>query len=471
MQNVQWPKSFPIELNAYIFQLTVLAESNTNLHRFPAPSRTAAPLTLTWVCSNWRRLALSMPNLWTSLSLGSKGRRPGKDINILRLFLSRCGDTLPISFALNYEPLEPLDTTFVARPLSESYLGGIRQLARELVPLRHRWRVMSLHTLIYGALEPFLDALSLGAHNLSYLRISTKYIGFYGVQHALDLTSCPMLETVRILSPMVFSDPSAPQLYSLQTLEMKYCQSQTDALTWLSACPNLRKLNIRLYAARPTESPLAREIILSHLEEVSLTCFYDDSDPALLLNSIVAPQLVSLSLIMCDLIPLSGGLTSWDCVSQLLRRSGGHRLKELGIVDTPMTPQEIVHVLSLTPNIGSLTLGGSGVTDDVLRALMPPSSSQMIPNSLGGLAPTLVAPLQLCPNLDSLELHEIPGSTRVIADLVTFRSLHADERKTGSHEDDQYAQLKNLTLSGFPYFDELECMPAGLKIRLKTSEP
>lgn len=462
---VKWPVAFPVELITYVFKLAVIADASASSSGFPFPSKRTAPLVMTWVCSTWRNLALSFPQLWTSISLGTNGSRPSEDIGILRLFLSRSGNTLPLSLILDYEPNEPRKAvTDTSRYFSDSYLSGMRLLAQELIPLRHRWRVLSLNALVFGAIEPFLQALALGAGSLSYLKISTKYLGFYGVHQALELASCPRLETVCIWSPMVFSDPSIPRLQHLETLELRYCQSQLDAITWLSACPKLRKLSIRLYAAEPTAPSLLHEITLNNLRELSLTCLYGDSDPGPLLSCLVAPRLVLFSLFMCDLI--STGLSqSWRYVSHFLQRSSCHDLERLELVDTPMSPQELIHVLSLAPHVKALTLGGTSVTDEVLQALFV---APTLASSSASYHPFSQTPLPLCVELEKLELHDIAGSMSLITDLVVSRAWSADT-EVGRANFHEYRTLKSLTLNGFTNFRDQ--FPSTLQVKLNVLEP
>lgn len=69
--------------------------------QFPLPYRTEAPLLLTHVSSLWRSLAMSIPDLWTSLHINYKD--PAEDIPAANTWLSLSGDrALSLSIAIDF---------------------------------------------------------------------------------------------------------------------------------------------------------------------------------------------------------------------------------------------------------------------------------------------------------------------------------------------------------------------------------
>ncbi|THH06307.1 hypothetical protein EW145_g4177 [Phellinidium pouzarii] len=466
--SICWPSHLPLEIVSYIFKLSLRADAASIPDELAISSRSSVPLTLTWVCSSWRRLALSLPFLWTSVLLGSNGSRPSSDVQILDLFLTRSGDILPLSFVLNYDSLEPStpESSLPDHAQSESYLTGMRRIAHRLISVRYRWRVLSLHVLYFSALEPFLQSLSFETPILEYLTISTKYNGFFGAKHTLELASCPRLRSVRILAPMIFSNPSISSLKNLKNLELGFCLSQLDAVMWLSSCRNLTHLSIKFYAAQAMDSSPSLLISLPHLMHLSIMCVYGDSDPANFIDALELPSLRSLCLLTSDPFPVS----SWRSLTDFLRRIKGKGLDNLQLINTPMKPHELVQTLQCAGEIKQLALGGEAVTDEVLKALTAdrdtftenlPSENTIQLEHYKSL---------LCPKLELLELHHISASPHMVEKLVVSRALDSSDAKLPC------SPLKKLVLVGdkrsphFYYPSTQWHLPSGLQIVFRVLE-
>src|ERR1700689_2602953 len=62
-------------------------------HEFIDMDVLRAPLLLTWVCSNWRSIALSMPRLWMSISVGGMDRSiRSSQSPLIKTWLQRSGN-------------------------------------------------------------------------------------------------------------------------------------------------------------------------------------------------------------------------------------------------------------------------------------------------------------------------------------------------------------------------------------------
>ncbi|KAL5479001.1 hypothetical protein ACEPAI_2289 [Sanghuangporus weigelae] len=424
----------PSEISMRIFEFAV--DSNSDPWGFVIPSRTTAPLTLTWVCSSWRRAATSYTKLWTSISLVSHGSNSlFWNEGILDLFVRRSGDRLPFSFALNYEHALEYSRTYklsVDHLNNEKYLDSVNAIASRLDKIRHRWRRLIINVLVLEALEPFFHLLSQpeqdgsGMPMLEELSISTKYTEFYGSHLTLPLKSCSQLRTVRVLTPMVFFDPCQPLLEHLTTLDLHFCSSQQDTLAWLSCCPNLESLSIDFFASTSDNLVAAsaeRKIRLPRLTYLSLTCFYGELGADMLLDSLDLPSLRAFCFIRCGLVIASPNDTAWQSVINLLtgRSEGPLPLRGLRLINAPATSSELREILErVGGGIRYLALGGEACTDNLLEDFRPRIITESEPGT--ELELTLGRSGPLCPELEALELLDVDVSLPSITSLASSRA-------------------------------------------------
>ncbi|KAL5520308.1 hypothetical protein ACEPAG_9522 [Sanghuangporus baumii] len=447
----------PSEIMMRIFEFAV--DSDSDPWGFVIPSRVTAPLTLTWVCSSWRRAATSYPKLWTSISLVSHGSSsPCLNEGVLDLFIRRSGDRLPFSFALNYEHALESSRTYklsVDHLDDEKYLDSMNTIARRLIKIRHRWRRLIINVLVLEALEPFFhlflqsEELGSGMPSLEELSISTKYTEFYGPHLTLPLKSCSQLRTVRVLTPMVLFDPCHPLLEHLTTLDLHFCDSQQDALAWLSCCPNLESLSIDFFAST-NNNPIAmgaeRMIRLPQLTYFSLTCFYGELGAEMLLDTLDLPSLRAFCFIRCGLVIASPNDRAWQSVINLLsgKSEGPLPLRGLRLINTPATSSELREILERAGSgIRYLALGGEACTDSLLEDFHP----RIITESEPGTEPelTLKRSEPLCPGLEALELLDVDVSLPSITSLASSRAAAATSSLSLPQES-SFRTLKRLAL-------------------------
>ncbi|KAK0481174.1 hypothetical protein EDD18DRAFT_1203413 [Armillaria luteobubalina] len=131
----------PLELLAEVFERT---NSIGHSHRFPTTSE--APWILIHVSSTWRKLALSLPALWSSISITAYHRRT---VQMLRVALGRSG-TAPLTVRLLF--------SFMA-------VEQMKELYRILCGERYRWKSISitLESRYGGAAPAFIRLLQVPA--------------------------------------------------------------------------------------------------------------------------------------------------------------------------------------------------------------------------------------------------------------------------------------------------------------------
>ncbi|EJD00047.1 uncharacterized protein FOMMEDRAFT_159640 [Fomitiporia mediterranea MF3/22] len=441
------------------------------------PSRTSPPFTLTWVCRYWRKLAISLQNLWTNISLGDQGTDPADDVRLLDLWIQRAGPARLMRISLCHEMKDSERPVFFDPNRGERYLIGMKMLTDKVLSISHRWHTLELHALDLYVLDPILRALvTTGAPQLETLSISTKYFDFFGSVHFMDLSSCPSLCNLRLLCPMLCPTANSHVAANMTNLEIRFCPLMRDCLTWLSICPNLERLNVRFFRAISSSLPRERSpLTLLQLTHLSISCFSDDSDPSPLLDLLILPALRDLSLDMNGLVHSELSQTWSDQMHGIIRRSKAP-LERLTMLGTPMTSDVLIRLLHTTPRLTELVLSGSVISDQLLISLAVnmklPTNEEMLGGGINGDTLTF----SLCPGLESLELREFECSLDVLVSFICARCrVHVGARRLLSITDDSPrpknpGHLKNLTLIWSPHPTLLdhpsirECVAGGLEI-------
>ncbi|OCB86066.1 hypothetical protein A7U60_g6964 [Sanghuangporus baumii] len=503
--------TLPDELLSLLFREVVSYGSDNS--SFLRPERTSAPLNLSWVNSQWRRVSLSTPELWTSIALPSERSRNANpnpnpangDAELLKLYISRSGNIFSFSFALDYGGLQAeehrsqeFDNTM------EVHIAGMHRLTSILDAIRHRWRITVVQCRSVEALTILLMSLVLGAPLLEHLLIVisppsvTQSVESEEdnsrIEHILDLARCSNLASVVLQCPQLRLNPFLPDdasLGNLTSLAINTSSSQTDAFTWLQCSPYLEEVSIRFFNAPPFMLPHGLPLTLNHLRQVTLICLSgvneEPSDPVSFLSLLCLPALRVFRLLMDGSF---GSDQGWPHVPNLLRRSGsrtnqrfGPPLEELELLGTPMTMSELLDILELAPRMKSLAIDDALTSDDVLQRLSSPDSSNFRTSDN--------TQLPMCPGLETLSLHACQASLPVLASMVSSRSrrsrtcisiVSARETKEDSRieVDDEcgFRTLKILKLfhsykslppiSECPEFED--CQKDGLRI-VQTPEP
>jgi hypothetical protein len=375
---------------------------------FVKPAKNQAPLLLTQICASWRAMALSIPELWSSLCVAYHvtGRGKGlKDIDrtiapSMGLWLSRSG-SLPLSISIKSMVIK----------------------------------------------QSILDVLF--HHSARCRRLQLKGIQFWsGLQ--IPNGDFPILEQLYVQSHIVpFSSmfASAPQLHEVSWRDVLSSDSDDPSLTLSLPWAQLKRLTLIMSATRVLTSVgmLLDMFAMCPLLEYACVTFrgVDVVPPR---NQILLPNLSSLALHACGpndvYTPLFTYLTtpslrSLTCVSGTAWPSQVF-LSFINRSACALDGLYLRHLKQLTQITEYLQ-----VVSNSVKCLVIHNQARIVTDELLNLlTPTLKTPC-LCPNLEILHLvGSVSRSQGALAAMVRSRLL-LDENAYQS-ANNQTAKLKKL---------------------------
>jgi hypothetical protein len=256
---------------------------------------------LSQICSRWRKVALSMPSLWSSLGVAYVDRRDrGRMTEAVSICLSRSGLSM-LSFSLSFT--------------GGTWTPTARQFLEIIVGYSHRWRDLSI-----GAPMSFIDRLFSvlnGLPSLEWLSL-TPFVDDHTGQGEQETTVVlvPKLKTLSInykpVDDFVFLSQQLTVL-EVNALSVRSCLSLIASLPSLSSCSiAFAYLNQSVLLPIPTVSHI-QYLVLHH-------------------NSRIVRKQLLASLTLPLLSQLTITVSSWDWrdddLKQLADRSR-FRLKKL----------------------------------------------------------------------------------------------------------------------------------------------
>ncbi|CAE6471783.1 unnamed protein product [Rhizoctonia solani] len=259
-------------------------------------------LTLPAVCQLWRKIALDLTPLWTSVMIAND---PPYDL--LELFLSRCGiSPLDISVYMD-RPIEVYDDEDVAQTTADE----IHEFLQRHCP-PSRWRTFRLETNDMSAFFilstwpftkkstfPALQSLDLVFTGSFPLKPRSRSISSLPLCHHLEFAEpqakLRYLRIQGLLSPYIFGTSFHKQLNSLVHLELRFLGESERHLSG-SSIPAARLLS---------EDPTSPDVVQAlntpkvHIPTLKTLSFLSVSSPVWVLNHLLtldAPNLTTFEL-------------------------------------------------------------------------------------------------------------------------------------------------------------------------------
>ncbi|KAJ6625448.1 hypothetical protein B0H10DRAFT_609817 [Mycena sp. CBHHK59/15] len=320
----------------FLHCLATPPDSNTPVcNREPRPRRDLfAPLLFLQVCRAWRKVALSFPDLWASLSVVVRRGQAFPPVDVASDWLQRSGD-LPLALSL-YQSNESEGDQEVADDVLALYMRYIT-----------RWRDVRLDIAnpTYGrSLQPSED---LHAPLLEAFHLTTCWRLTPNEEIIQDLLkmleAAPMLSrfSVSRLSDLNVSPTSTVAIpwTQLTRLDLGFIPSVSACLSLMSGCPNLTSCSLVI---DPQAGPLPSiSIVLPAL--TSLELHIRDEELAALLDCSIFPALKDITLYVHDAYDGHG---QWPPMSFMgfLSRSKC-TLVRLEVHDTGMLPEQFIACL------------------------------------------------------------------------------------------------------------------------------
>ncbi|TFK27301.1 hypothetical protein FA15DRAFT_754415 [Coprinopsis marcescibilis] len=366
MQSKHHVNTIPVELLGEIFvhysRITDdLPSSRTRPFGCIAVTKNAinSPITLGRVCSYWRALSLSMPTLWSSISVH---RPTPRDVPIFSEWLARSGSC-------------PLDLTVVQISPEEGLQDvAIQQILHLAISQRQRWRHLSLY--LYSNVESIFSSLEGNAFD----RLEGLELDVIDWTHGSASQLCRAFYSSPNLKQIRFENSWSHQALlseapweRLQIVDIGIMDS-TQLFPLLSRAVNLQRLSISCLAG-PTKGQIPEKLRLPNLSSFGIRLV---DDVANIFENLLLPSLSELQ--------LRGGFgrsanpkLAWTMLQGCLLASGS-KIRTLYCAQMAKAEDTLIEMLSspIMSDIVSLTLQ-SRITNATLLALSCQNSALILP--------------------------------------------------------------------------------------------
>ncbi|KAJ7140967.1 hypothetical protein C8R44DRAFT_726662 [Mycena epipterygia] len=400
-------------------------------------SASEAPVILGRICSSWRTISLSTPHLWARLHIVEPACPPSytstsfeeklvQRLKTTKTWLDHSGQC-PLSISLESCNIATTSDTPPLAPSSSTHTHPGRFL-QALIPFASRWQHIEfrvppvfLETLSHlTAMDvPMLKSVAVHQQPQSGARNLAQQLA--GILHGSNISSFSSSGTNFIPSelPLRWNRLTALSIMGpSRNLPMGLSISTETALETISACPELRKCELRLYdGPGPTaETRLSHPIIEHRFLQTLEVLFVGtvDSTCRLFFGHLMLPELRSFS--------LKGSMQFVDTHVEphvhplILFLASSRCLQNLELTNMFLTSSLSEIVRSLPPTIQRLYIyaqqqGWFGA----------PARSSFNDGILADLTPTAGFPVLCCPALQDLYIEHCPA----ISDAALLRFITA----------------------------------------------
>ncbi|TFK58135.1 hypothetical protein BDN72DRAFT_851843 [Pluteus cervinus] len=297
--------TLPVELLQEIFAFSMTAKpkprivAGVSLDEREPPVFQVTALILTWVCSKWRQIASSMPELWGTMTI----YKPKKYcVELSRIYLSRSGNIAPLNLDLRQDVR--LDLRTYPDPHCCPEHNATVDILKLWVPQAHRWRNIHLDLTYTPPLHelPKISPDALSGVQEAHLRFSETPQHSETVINWLweNIFRSPALRTA-YWHDLVYGLPPAPfsELFEFRL----FAPTADELLSVLPSCQRLKRLHVRILSkSDQPRTPSGPIVVLPSLEYFQLD-FGEHS--RCILDHISAPVLRELAISDSRQMPFS----------------------------------------------------------------------------------------------------------------------------------------------------------------------
>ncbi|TDL22411.1 hypothetical protein BD410DRAFT_788684 [Rickenella mellea] len=380
----------------------------------------AAPLLLGRVCSRWRTISISTPELWSTIVIGGHTSnitdKYRSDMVCAAVWIKRSG-TRPLTFYVNDYGHPPEDNGAALRQVLDSVVSHCR-----------RWRTLRASLpfeFMKILLAPLMEGNTPKLENFQSYSTSPPGITLVLDRPPFVLSSAPRLKRLELIGAPIHID-FGDEIHHVRFISVgpreRAKLSLGDLLRCVTRCQSVTILLLSIRESSITatlQRSLPTVIVLANLRTLTLN-LSAGVDTYLVFDRLFLPSIEYLRLAMNQCAQ-----TDWSYLGSMLERSRPP-LACLYLHGVPMTDKTLIECLSFTPKLIEAFLCGISCSDVTLASLTidekeGSNSAMLCPylSNIGFGSPSLFSPNAL----KSMILSRWLASDQV-SDIIPGKALH-----------------------------------------------